>query len=94
MVTAAMFRRPLLLGRKALTNPDSVLKADTLFCQQRSVQSWLRSSHGHYSYGELDHNEGRAPRSRCLRTVVLEKTLEKPLGSKEIKPINLKGNQS
>ena len=29
----------------------------------------------------------------CLQTVVLEKTLESPLDSKEIKPINLKGNQ-
>ena len=29
----------------------------------------------------------------CLQTMVLEKTLESPLDSKEIKPINLKGNQ-
>ena len=27
----------LLLGRKAMTNPDSILKAETLLCQQRSV---------------------------------------------------------
>ena len=27
-------------------------------------------------------------------TVVLEKTLKSPLNSKEIKPVNLKGNQS
>ena len=30
----------------------------------------------------------------CLQTVVLEKTLEGPLYSKKIKPINSKGNQS
>ena len=29
-----------------------------------------------------------------LLTVVLEKTLENPLDSKEIKPVNPKGNQS
>ena len=29
----------------------------------------------------------------CIRTVVLEKTLESPLEGQEIKPINLKGNQ-
>ena len=29
----------------------------------------------------------------CFRTVVLEKTLESPLDSKEIKPVNPKGNQ-
>ena len=31
--------------------------------------------------------------SSQFRTVVLEKTLERPLGSKEIKPVNPKGNQ-
>jgi len=30
-------KRPLLLGRKAMTNLDSILKAETLLCQQRSV---------------------------------------------------------
>ena len=33
------------------------------------------------------------PKNWCLRTVVLEKTPESPLNSKEIKPVNLKGNQ-
>ena len=33
------------------------------------------------------------PKNRCLGTVVLEKTPESPLGSKEIKPGNLKGDQ-
>ena len=30
-------KRRLLLGRKAMTNLDSILKAETLICQQRSV---------------------------------------------------------
>ena len=30
-------KRCLLLGRKAMTNLDSIVKAETLFCQQRSV---------------------------------------------------------
>ena len=42
---------------------------------------------------ELDDKEGWAPKNRCFWMVVLEKTLEKPLDSKEIKPINPKGNQ-
>ena len=29
----------------------------------------------------------------CFQTVVLEKTFESPLNNKEIKPVNLKGNQ-
>ena len=42
---------------------------------------------------ELDHKEGWAPKNWCFQIVVLEKTLESPLNSKEIKPINPKGNQ-
>ena len=30
-------KRCLLLGRKAMTNQDSILKAGTLLCQQRSI---------------------------------------------------------
>ena len=37
-------RRRLLLGRKAMTNLDSMLKAETLLCRQRSIQSRLWSS--------------------------------------------------
>ena len=32
--------------------------------------------------------------AKCFQTAVLEKTLESPLDSKEIKPANPKGNQS
>ena len=42
---------------------------------------------------ELDHKEIWAPKNWCFLTVVLEKTLQSPLQSEEIKPINLKGNQ-
>ena len=42
---------------------------------------------------EIDHKEGWAPKNWCFRIVVLEETLESPLDSKEIKPVNLKGNQ-
>ena len=34
-------KRLLLLGRKAMTNLDSILKAETLLFQQRSVYSKL-----------------------------------------------------
>ena len=42
---------------------------------------------------ELDHKEGWVLKNWCFRTVVLQKTLESPLDSKEIKPVNPKGNQ-
>ena len=38
--------------------------------------------------------QGRAPKNWCLQTVMLEKTLESPLDSKEIKPVNPIGNQA
>jgi len=34
------------------------------------------------------------PKNLCLQTVVLEKIPEIPVDSKEIKPVNLKGNES
>ena len=34
-------KRCLLLGRKVMTNLDSILKAETLLCEQRSVWSRL-----------------------------------------------------
>ena len=43
---------------------------------------------------ELDLKESWVPKNRCFQTVMLEKTLESPLDYKEIKPVNLKGNQS
>ena len=43
---------------------------------------------------ELDHNEDWALKNWCLQTLILEKTLESLLDSKEIKPVNPKGNQA
>ena len=48
---------------------------------------------GHIRLWELDHEEGRMPKNCCLQTMVLENTPESPLDSKEITPVNLKGNQ-
>ena len=41
----------------------------------------------------LNHKESWALKNWCFRTVVLEKTLESLFDSKEIKPVNPKGNQ-
>ena len=43
---------------------------------------------------ELDYKESQAWKNLCFWTVVLEKTLENPLDSKKIKPVNRRGNQS
>ena len=42
---------------------------------------------------DSDHKEGWASQNWCFWTVVLEKTLESPLDSKETKAVNPKGNQ-
>ena len=41
----------------------------------------------------MDHKEGWVLKNWCFWVAVLEKTLESPLDSKEIKPFNLTGNQ-
>ena len=51
-------------------------------------------SSGHVWMWELDCKESWVLKNWCFWTVVLEKTLESPLDSKEIKPVNSKGNQS
>ena len=43
---------------------------------------------------ELDYKESWVPKSWCFWTIVLEKILVSPLGSKEIQPVHPKVNQS
>ena len=61
--------------------------------QPRSIESKHDFSSSHVQIWELDHKEDWVLKNWCFITVVLEKTLESPLDSKEIKPINPKGNQ-
>ena len=86
-------KRRLLLGRKAMTNLDSVLKSrdSALPIKGPHSQSYGFSS-SHVWMWELDHKEGWTP-NWCFQTVVLEKTLRSPLDCKEIQPVNPKGNQ-
>ena len=85
--------RHLLLGRKAMTNLDSVLKSRDLTSPNKgpSSRSYVFSS-SHVWMWELDHKESWALKNWCFWTVVLEKTLEGPLDCKEIQPVNPKGN--
>ena len=56
------------------------------------TQSYDFSS-SHVWMWELDHKEGWVPKNWCFWNDVLEKTLESPLDSKEIKWVSPKGNQ-
>ena len=87
-------KRHLLLGRKVMTNLDSILKSrHTLPTKVPSSQSYGFSSN-HVWMWELDHKEGWAPKIWCFQSVVLNKTLESSLDCKEIQPVHPKGNQS
>ena len=87
-------KRHLLLERKVMTNLDSILKTETLFCRKCPCSQSYGFSSSHVWMWELDNKEGWALKKGCFWTMVLEKTLESPLDSKEIKPVNPKGNQS
>ena len=84
-------KRRLLLGRKSMTKLDSILESKG-FANSPYSQSYGFSS-SHVQMWELDHKESWAPKNWSFWDVVLEKTLDSPLGCKEIKPVHPKGNQ-
>ena len=88
------YKKCLLLGRKALTNLNSILKSRdiTLSTEVHIVKATVFSG-SHVWFWELNHKEGWTPKNWCFQTVVLEKTFESLLDCKEIKPVNPKGNQ-
>ena len=78
-------KRCLLLGRKVMTNLDSMLKSKdiTLPTKVQSSQSY-GVSHSHVWMWQLDYKESWALKNWCFWTVVLEKTLESPSDYKKI----------
>ena len=87
-------KRRLLLGRKAMTNLDSIIKSReiALLTKVHLVKVMVFSS-SHVWMWELDYKRSWALKNWCFWTGMLEKTLESPLDCK-IKPVNPKGNQS
>ena len=88
-------KKCLLLGRKSMTNLDSILKKQRHYFAKKvpSSQSYGFSS-SHVWVWELDYKESWAQKNWCSWTAMLEKTLESPLDCKEIQPVHPKGNQS
>ena len=86
-------KRHLLLGRKAMTKLDSVLKSRDITLPTKVHLVKAMGFFHHVWMWELDLKESWVPKTWCFWTVVLQKTLESPLDSKEIKPVTLKGNQ-
>ena len=81
-------KRRLLLGRKVMTNLNSILKSRdiTLPTTVHLVKAMVFPV---VTYGcELDCEESWAPKNCCFWAIVLEKTLESPLDCKEIQPVH------
>ena len=76
-----------------MPNPDRVLKSRTITLPTVCLVKVMFFSSGHVWMCELDNKESLAPKSWCFWTVLLEKILESLLDSKEIKPVNPKGNE-
>ena len=87
-------KKHLLIGKKVMTNLDSVLKRRDISLLTK-VCLFKAMVFPVVVYGcELDYKESWAPKNSCFWTVVLEKTLESPFYSKVIQPVHPKGNQS
>ena len=88
-------KRRLLLGRKVMTNLDSILKSRdiTLLTKVCLVKAMIFSS-DHVWMWEVDCKESWTLKNWCFWTVVLEKTLESSLDCKEIQPVHPKWDQS
>ena len=85
----------LILWKKSYDQPRQHIKKQRHNFANKgpSTKSYGFSS-GHVWMWELDYKESWAPKNWCFWTMVLEKTHESPLDSKEIQLVNAKGNQS
>ena len=81
--------------KKSYNQPRQDIKKQRHYFANKgpSSQSYGFSS-SHVWMWDLDHKESWALKNWYYWTVVLEKTLESSLDSKETKPVNPKGNQS
>ena len=90
---------PRIKSRSPTLQPYSLSAEPTLwwvfynhFDNRGSYSQSCGFSSSHVQVWELDQKEGWVPKNWCLQIAVLEKILESFLDSREIKPINPKGN--
>ena len=88
------WNKKTLLGSKVMTNLDSILKSRHYFANKGLSSQGYRLSSRHVWMWELDYKESWALKNWCFWTVVLDKTLERPLDCKEIQQVHPKGDQS
>ena len=93
MVTSAMKLKDTCSLEESYDKPIQSIKKQRLYFVNKGLSSQgYGSSSSHVWMWELDYKESLV-QNWCFWTVVLDKTLESPLDSKEIKPVNPKGNQ-
>ena len=83
-------KRHLHLGRKSMTNLNSIFKSRHYFAKKGPSSQSYGFSSGHVWMWKLDYKESWVLKNWCFWTVALEKTLESPLDCKEIHPVNPK----
>ena len=71
-------KRCLLLGRKAMTNLDSILKSRHHFADKGPYSQSYGFFSSHVWIWELGHKKVWAPKNWCFWIVVLKKTYETP----------------
>ena len=95
MVTAAMKLKDACSLEEKLCQPRKHIKKQRHFFANKGLSNQSYGFSSSYVWmWELDHKESWALKNWCFWTVVLEKTLESPLDSKEIKPVCPEGDQS
>ena len=84
----------LALWKESYDKPRQCIKNQRYHFSNKGPSSQIYGfSSSHVQMWELDHTGGWVPMNWCFWIVLLEKTLESPLDCKEIKSVNLKGNQ-
>ena len=79
--------------KESYDNLDSVIKKQKHHFANKGLYSQNYGfSSSHVWMWELDHKEGWALKNWCFQIMVLEKTPESLLDTKEIKPVHPKGN--
>ena len=84
----------LALWKKSYDQPRQDIKNQRHYFANKGLSSQSYGSSSHVWMWELDYKESWVLKNWCFWTVVLEKTFESPLDSKEIQQVNPKENQS
>ena len=94
-VTAPMKLKTLAPWKKSYDKPRQCFKKQTHhFVDKDLYNQSYDFSNSHVWIWEFNHKEGWALKNWCFWTLMLEKALESPLDSKEIKPVTPKRNQA